>query len=224
MTPRRSTAVGPIVALTMWVLPAQADAVADFYRDKTITLISAGEAGGAHGTYAQVIAAAHQEAHPGQSDGRGPVHARRRRQPGAELSAQRRAQGRHRHRPAAAGSDLQRAHRRPGGEIRCRRKAHYLGGADITRTTVSVMKASGIATLDDARRREVLMGSTGKSGQTYIIPMRAQRHARHQIPSGHRLSGHQLHPSGDGARRDCTAVPPPGRRSPRPRRRGSRRA
>jgi hypothetical protein len=50
-------------------------------------------------------------------------------------------------------------------------KVHYLGGADITRTTVSVMKASGILSLEDARQKEVLMGSTGKSGQTYIIPM-----------------------------------------------------
>src|SRR5690349_15182910 len=35
--------------------PARADAVADFYKDKTITLVSAGEAGGAHGTYAQLL-------------------------------------------------------------------------------------------------------------------------------------------------------------------------
>jgi hypothetical protein len=50
-------------------------------------------------------------------------------------------------------------------------KAHYLGGADVTRTTVSVMKTSGVHTLDDAKRREVLMGATGRSGQTYIIPV-----------------------------------------------------
>ena len=59
--------------------------------------------------------------------------------------------------------------RRAGGQILPR--AHYLGGADVTRTTVSVMKASGIHSLDDARAKEVLMGSTGKSGQTYIIPV-----------------------------------------------------
>jgi tripartite-type tricarboxylate transporter receptor subunit TctC len=50
-------------------------------------------------------------------------------------------------------------------------KTHYLGGADVTRTTVSVMKTSGVLSLDDARQKEVLMGSTGKSGQTYIIPV-----------------------------------------------------
>jgi tripartite-type tricarboxylate transporter receptor subunit TctC len=49
--------IAPAVAAALWTLPAQADAVAEFYKDKTITVISAGEAGGAHGTYAQVIAA-----------------------------------------------------------------------------------------------------------------------------------------------------------------------
>ncbi len=50
-------------------------------------------------------------------------------------------------------------------------KVHYLGGADVTRTTVSVWKASGIHTLEDAKQREVLMGASGRSGQTYIIPV-----------------------------------------------------
>ena len=36
---------------------------------------------------------------------------------------------------------------------------------------MSVMKAAGVLTLDDAKRKVVLMGSTGKSGQTYIIPV-----------------------------------------------------
>src|SRR5436190_247627 len=48
--------------------------------------------------------------------------------------------------------------------------AHYLGGADVTRTTVTVMKASGVASLDDAKRKEVLMGASGKSGQNYVVP------------------------------------------------------
>ena len=48
---------------------------------------------------------------------------------------------------------------------------HYLGGADVTRTTVSVWRASGIHTLEDARQREVLMGASGRSGQTYIVPI-----------------------------------------------------
>jgi tripartite-type tricarboxylate transporter receptor subunit TctC len=49
--------------------------------------------------------------------------------------------------------------------------AHYLGGADSTRTTVTVMKASGIKTIDDAKRKEVLMAASGKSAQPYMIPV-----------------------------------------------------
>ena len=45
--------------------PAQADPVADFYKDKTITLVSAGEAGGAHGTYAQLLDAHFRRHVPG---------------------------------------------------------------------------------------------------------------------------------------------------------------
>src|SRR5258707_7251249 len=54
-------ALAALVALAVlaaaWAVPARADAVADFYKDKTVTLFSAGEAGGAHGTYAQLITA-----------------------------------------------------------------------------------------------------------------------------------------------------------------------
>ena len=47
---------------------------------------------------------------------------------------------------------------------------HYLGGADVTRTTVTVMKASGVASLEDAKHKEVLVGASGKSGQNFVVP------------------------------------------------------
>jgi hypothetical protein len=67
-------------------------------------------------------------------------------------------------------------------------QVHYLGGADVTRTTVSVMKRSGVSTLDDAKHKEVLMGSTGKSGQTYIIPvvLNAILGTKFRVVSGYR--------------------------------------
>ena len=40
----------------------------------------------------------------------------------------------------------------------------------MTRTTVTVMKASGVDSLEAARQHEVLMGASGKSGQNYVIP------------------------------------------------------
>ena len=51
-----ATGIATLAALACWsIATARADAVADFYRDKTVTLVSAGEAGGAHGAYAQLI-------------------------------------------------------------------------------------------------------------------------------------------------------------------------
>jgi tripartite-type tricarboxylate transporter receptor subunit TctC len=41
----------------VWAVPATADPIADFYRGKTIVVVSAGEVGGAHGAYAQLISA-----------------------------------------------------------------------------------------------------------------------------------------------------------------------
>ena len=154
----------------LWTLPAQADAVADFYKGKTITLVSAGEAGGAHGTYAQVITAHIKKHIPGN--------------PTVVVQYMLGAGGNQ------AANYLYNVAPKDGTVIGLplqdlifnarigvqavkydAAKVHYLGGADVTRTTVSVMKASGILTLEDARQKEVLMGSTGKSGQTYIIPM-----------------------------------------------------
>ena len=149
---------------------ARADAVADFYRDKTVTLISAGEAGGAHGTYAQVMAAHIRKQIPGN--------------PTVVIQYMLGAGGNQ------APNYLYNVAAKDGTVIGLPLQdlifnarigvqavkydpaaVHYLGGADVTRTTVSVMKASGVLTLDDAKRKEVLMGATGRSGQTYIIPV-----------------------------------------------------
>src|SRR5262245_13996014 len=162
----RAAAVALVLLATGWTVPARADAVADFYRDKTVTLVSAGEAGGAHGTYAQVITAHIKKHIPGN--------------PNVVIQYMLGAGGNQ------APNYLYNVAPRDGTMIGLLlqdlifnarigvqavkydpAQVHYLGGADVTRTTVSVMKASGILTLDDARRKEVLMGSTGKSGQTY---------------------------------------------------------
>jgi len=150
--------------------PARADAVADFYRDKTVTLISAGEAGGAHGTYAQLITAHIKRHFPGNPNvviqymlGAGGNQAPNYLYNVAPKDG------------SVIGLPLQDLifNARIGVQAVKYNPAavRYLGGADVTRTTVSVMKASGILSLDDAKRKEVLMGATGKSGQTYIIPV-----------------------------------------------------
>jgi tripartite-type tricarboxylate transporter receptor subunit TctC len=168
MDARRIAALAAITCLS--VAPARADAVAEFYRDKTVTLISAGEAGGAHGAYAQLITTHIRRHIPGNPNvviqymlGAGGNLAPNYLYTVAPKDG------------TAIGLPLQDLIFNARIGVQAVKydpaKTHYLGGADVTRTTVSVMKASGVHSLDDAKRREVLMGATGKSGQTYIIPV-----------------------------------------------------
>ena len=151
------------------VSPALADTVADFYKDKTITVVSAGGAGGAHGAYAQLISTQIGKYIPGRPN----VIVQY--MPGA--GGNKAMNYLFRTRPddgTFLGVPLQDLIFNARIGVKAVKydsaRARYLGGVDSTRTTVTVMKASGATTLDDAKRKEVLMGSSGKSGQTYIIP------------------------------------------------------
>jgi tripartite-type tricarboxylate transporter receptor subunit TctC len=152
------------------IAPASADPVADFYKDKTITLVSAGEAGGAHGTYAQLLVQHFRRHVPGNPN----IVIQYMAGAGGNLAPN------YLHNVApkdgtVIGHPLQDLIFNARIGIAAVKydphKVHYLGGADVTRTTVTVWRASGITTLEDAKRREVLMGASGRSGQTYIIPI-----------------------------------------------------
>jgi hypothetical protein len=169
MIARGAIALAALTLLSIAV-PARADAVADFYRDKTITLISAGEAGGAHGTYAQLLVQHFRRHVPGNPN----IVIQHMVGAGGNLAPN------YLHNVApkdgtAIGHPLQDLIFNARIGIAAVKydapKVHYLGGADVTRTTVSVWRASGIHTLEDAKQREVLMGASGRSGQTYIIPV-----------------------------------------------------
>ena len=150
-------------------IAARADPVADFYRDKTITVVSAGEVSGAHGAYAQLMAAHIRKHIPGN--------------PNVIIQYMIGAGGN------LAMNYLYNVAPKDGTYVGVPlqdlifnarigvaavkydpRKTHYLGGADTTRTTVTVMKASGVATLEEAKHKEVVIGAAGASGQNYIIP------------------------------------------------------
>ena len=163
-----------LVALTtllgLFGTPAHADAVTDFYKGKTVTLVTSGEPGGAHATYAQMLAPYFRRHMPGNPN----VVIQHMAGTGGNLAPN------HLYNVSAKdgtfiGHPLQDLIFNARIGIAAVKydasKVHYLGGADVTRTTISVWKASGIHTLDDAKQREVLMGASGRSGQTYIIPM-----------------------------------------------------
>jgi len=46
----------------------------------------------------------------------------------------------------------------------------FLGGADKPRSVFLAYKSTGIKTLQDAMKKEVVFGSTGKGSQTYVVP------------------------------------------------------
>ena len=154
---------GLVSAMTIWGGPALADSVSDFYKGKTITVVSSGGAGGAHGAYAQLISAQIGKFIPGRPN----VIVQY--MPGAggnkamnylyNVSAQN---------GANLGVPLQDLIFNARIGIKAVKydpaRARYLGGVDTTRTTVTVMKSSGVLSLDDAKRKEVLMASAGRGG------------------------------------------------------------
>ncbi len=182
------------VQLSVAALPAGADPVADFYKDKTITVVCAGSAGAAHGVYAQLIIPHIKKYIPGD--------------PTVIIQ----------YMPGAGGNKamnyLYNATRDDGTFIGVplqdlifnarigikgvkydAAKTWYLGGADITRVTVTVMKASGIQTIEEAMKREVLMGASGKSAQPYMIPivLNALMKTKFRVVTGYRgLNGIHL--------------------------------
>ncbi len=184
--------IGMQVAVT--AQPSVADPVSDFYGDKTVTVVSAGSAGAAHGVYAQLI-----------------IHHLKKYIPGKPTIIIQ-------YMPGAGGNKamnyLFNATRDDGtylgvplqdlifnarmgvkGVKYDAAKAHYLGGADVTRITVTVMKASGIATIEDARKKEVLMGASGKSAQPYTVPivLNALMGTKFRVVTGYRgLNGIHL--------------------------------
>jgi len=163
-------AIFALAAAGLWAAPARADAVADFYKNKTVVVMSAGEVGGAHATYAQMISAHIRKHIPGNPN----VVIQHMAGAGGNLAMN------YLYNVAPQdgsyiGVPLQDLIFNARIGVKAVKydpaKARYLGGADVTRTTVTVMKASGVNSLEDAKRKEVLAGASGKSGQNYIIPV-----------------------------------------------------
>lgn len=46
----------------------------------------------------------------------------------------------------------------------------FLGGADKPRSVFLAYKSTGVKSLEDAKKTQVVLGSTGKGSQTYVVP------------------------------------------------------
>ena len=159
------SAVGSMIAANS----AAADAVSDFYRGKRVTIIIAAGPGGAHSAYSLLLAPHLQANMPGN--------------PSFVVQ----------HMPGAGGTKganyLYNTAPRNGTTIgilladtpltaRLRTTGvkykpgefQYLGAAENVHHGIVVRKRAGVSSLEDVKNKSVLMGSSGKGSQTYIVP------------------------------------------------------
>lgn len=165
---------GAVAALAVTIgaavaAPAAADAVADFYRDRTVTIIVAAGPGGNHSRYSLLLGPYLQKYMPGNPKfiiqnmgGAGGTKAANYLYNTAPKDG------------SYIGillSDTPMASRLRAVGIKYNPKHfQYLGGADYTRSLITVMKSAGVSTIEEAKKKEVIFGSTGKGSQTYTIP------------------------------------------------------
>mgnify|MGYP002631805953 CR=1 FL=1 len=166
--------LGGVAALSLLmgaaiVTPASADAVADFYRGKTVTIVVAAGPGGNHTKYSQFLAPFLEKYMPGNPKfvtqnmgGAGGTKA-------ANFLYNTDPQDGTRIGILLSDTPLASRLRSTGVKYKAN-KFQYLGGADRTRTAFVIMKRAGIRSFDDAMKKQVIMGSTGKGSQTYTVP------------------------------------------------------
>ncbi|MGB0575189.1 MAG: Bug family tripartite tricarboxylate transporter substrate binding protein [Alphaproteobacteria bacterium] len=148
---------------------ATANEIANFYKDKQVSIVVAARAGGGHHKYSLFIARYLKKHTPGNPTyitqnmgGAGGTKA-------ANYLYNRAAQD-----GSAIGillSDTPFASRmRATGVKYVANKFHYLGGVDKPQGAFVVLKRSGIKTMEEAKKKSVVFASTGKGSQTYILP------------------------------------------------------
>jgi len=157
------------LALSATVNVAAADSVSDFYGGKTVTIVIAAGPGGGHSVYSQLIAPYLQKYQPGNPNfvvqhmgGAGGTKAanylyntapRNGSVIGILLSDT----------PLTARLRTTGVKYKPG-------EFQYLGAAENVRNGLVVRKRSGLTTLADAKKKSVVVGSSGKGSQTFIVP------------------------------------------------------
>jgi len=148
---------------------APAETVAAFYADKTVTILIGGSPGGSHNFYSNLLqpyVKKYLAGHPAfivkNMGGAGGTKAANYLYNAAP------------HDGSYIGillADTPSAARLQATGIKYDPKQfQYLAGADRTVETLAVWKSSGVTTIEQARKKEVLIGASGKSSKTYIVP------------------------------------------------------
>ena len=168
--PFQAAVIAMIAGASFATTSFAADSVADFYKGKTVTVIVAAAPGGAHSVYTQLLAPhwkANMPGHPSfiinNMGGAGGTRAANylynaAPQDGSYI--------------AILLSDTALAARFQATGVKYDpSKFQYLGGAEYTRSMISVLTKTGVKSIDDAKKVELNCGSSGKGSQTYYIPM-----------------------------------------------------
>jgi tripartite-type tricarboxylate transporter receptor subunit TctC len=165
---RRAAVFAAAIAATLPV-SAGAQSAADFYKGRDLTMIVAAGAGGTYGIYARLLArfwSAHIPGNPnvvvqhmpggGGLKGAGHLHnvvPRDGSVVGMPLQTVAMAQVL---RPKQAKHDV--------------RKWAWLGNMTVLRNTIAVWHTAPVKSLSEARGREIVIGSTGKGGDMFMVP------------------------------------------------------
>jgi tripartite-type tricarboxylate transporter receptor subunit TctC len=166
--------LGLAAAAAGFSAPASADAVADFYKDKRITVVVGFGAGGGYGLYAQTIGPFISKYLPGKPDvvpqfmpGVGSLKAANYVYNAGPKDGTYFA--------VVAPTLVVQQVTEPQGMKIDHNKVQYIGRMNQMNTVFMVNSGRGIAGLDDAKKREVILASTGKGDQSYMYPMMANR-------------------------------------------------
>jgi len=149
--------------------PAVADAVADFYKGKTVTIIVAAGPGGNYSVYSLLLSPYWKKYLPGHPTfiiqnmgGAGGTKAANYLANSAPNDGS--------YIGILESTTPLNARLRATGVKYDPSKFHYLGGADNTRSMFTVMKSAGVNTLEEAKTKQLLCGATGKGSTTYVTP------------------------------------------------------
>lgn len=187
---KRFATVAAAAALGALILtgPASADPVADFYRDKTVTLVSGGSAGGGFSTVARILGIHWEKFIPGNpkiiidaKPGAGGATmmaymANAAKQDGSVLGAAL---------PIAVNAPLLRKVKFNAADF------HWLGSVTPMTEVSSVWHTAPALTIDEAKKVEVIMATSSKLSSAYLIPafVNAVAGTKFKIIPGYRGGG-----------------------------------
>jgi tripartite-type tricarboxylate transporter receptor subunit TctC len=183
----RVLATAIAIVLAGWPGTAQAQrTVEDFYRGKTIDLIIGYSSGGTYDLYARLVAR-----HLGQHiPGKPLIVPRNMPGAGSRTAATWVANIAPRDGTVLATADQSLSLQQAVGDKRIKfdtREFIYVGNPNIENNTTTTWHASGVKSIDDAKRREVTMGATGGSTSSqYPKAMNALLGTRFKIILGYR--------------------------------------